>query len=289
MQPVRVSPPPTHVPLSDREALDLVQAMTWYHAFELRPGLKTPGVSDFLAEAAADALKIPSDLRGKSALDVGAWDGPLTFELERRGAPAFALDIQDPTRVGFDVARRILQSNVTHYQGSVYQLPCEELHDLDIIAFRGVYYHLKYPILAFERIAAALKMGGTLHFEGEGLLNYAEDLDGKPVKIDFAALHATNAPICLIYPNAFKGASNWFIPTPACLTACMQAAGLEVKEMHTWTPDEQRPTQRFYDRWLGRWRDKRGKMPEGQPSGQRLYGYAVKIREQSEILEHPLY
>ncbi len=289
MQAVRVSPPPAHVALSDREALALVQTVNWYHAFELRPGLTTPGTSDFSSKQVADALKIPGDLRGKRGLDIGAWDGPLTFELERRGATAFALDIQDPTRVGFDVARKVLQSDATHYQGSVYQLPCEQLHDLDIVALRGVYYHLKYPILAFERIAAALKMGGALHFEGEGLLNYAEDLDGKPVKIDFAALHATKAPICLIYPNTFKGASNWFIPTPACLTACMQAAGFEVKEMHTWTSYDPRPRRQLYDRWLGRWRDLRGKTFDGRPPGQRLYGYAVKVREQSEILEHPLY
>ena len=97
------------------------------------------------------------------------------------------------------------------------ELPFEELHDLDLIVFRGVYYHLKHPILAFERLAAAMKMGGTLHFEGEGLLNYAEDLDGKPVKIDFAALIKSNAPVCLIYPNSYKRASNWFVPTPAAL------------------------------------------------------------------------
>ena len=264
MQAVRISRAPADMHLSDAKARDLVAAIKWYHAFELRPGLNTPGVSEFNAKDAANALKIPADLRGKRALDVGAWDGPMTFELERRGAEAFALDVQDPTRVGFDVARRVLGSRATHYEGSVYQLPCEELHDLDLIVARGVYYHLKHPILAFERLAAALKMGGTLHFEGEGLLNYAEDLDGKPVNIDFAALNKSNAPLCLVYPNSYKGASNWFIPTPAALMVFMRAAGLDVVEMNAWTSP--------------------GKTP-----GQRLYGYAVKVSETSELLEHPLY
>jgi len=136
MQPVRISRAPSNVHLSDREARELVAATSWYHAFELRPNLRTPGSSEFNAKDAAGALKIPADLQGKRTLDVGAWDGPMTFEFERRGAQSSALDIQDPTRVGFDAARRILGSRATHYQGSAYQLPFEELHDLDLMVLR---------------------------------------------------------------------------------------------------------------------------------------------------------
>lgn len=263
MQPVRLSSV-EKMHLSDDDARALVAATNWYHSFELRPGLKTPGVSDMDASTAVTALGIHDDLRGLRALDIGAWDGPITFELERRGAEAFALDVQDPTRVGFDTARRVLGSSAKHYQGSVYQLPHDELRDLDLIVFRGVYYHLKHPILAFERIAAALKLGGTVYFEGEGMLHYAENLDGERVTLDFDALIESGAPVCLIYPNRYKGADNWFIPTPACLKSCMQAAGLEVIELNTWRS-------------------------ESDPTGQRLYGHAVKVRENSELLEHPLY
>lgn len=126
-----------------------------------------------------------------------------------------------------------------------------------------MYYHLKHPILAFERIAASLKLGGSLHFEGEGLIKYAEDLDGKSVDIDFKAILESDAPFCLIYPNSYKG-SNWFIPTPAALKSCMQAAGLEVVELNTWTTPEDN-------------------------SAQRIYGYAVKVRETAEMIEHGLY
>jgi hypothetical protein len=154
------------------------------------------------AKAASDALGIPPNPSGLRALDIGAWDGPITFELERRGADAAALDIQDPTRVGFDTARRVLGSRAPHYQGSVYQLPTDELRDLDLIVFRGVYYHLKAPIIAFERIAMSLKIGGTLHFEGEGFIDYAETLAATPVDRDLAKQIAeSDLPICLNYPN----------------------------------------------------------------------------------------
>jgi tRNA (mo5U34)-methyltransferase len=37
-------------------------------------------------------LQISDDLTGKTVLDVGAWDGFFTFELERRGAKVTAVD-----------------------------------------------------------------------------------------------------------------------------------------------------------------------------------------------------
>jgi tRNA (mo5U34)-methyltransferase len=197
-------------------------------------------------------------------LDIGPMDGPMTFELERRGAHTAALDVQDPTRVGFDAARRILGSKVVHYQGSVYDLPFEDLRDLDLVVFRGVYYHLKYPLLAFERISAAMRVGGMLHFEGAALLNYAEDLEGKPVEFrpDFVAeWNDKRVPVCLSYPNRYLGASNWFIPNPACLESWLIASGFEVHQM----------------------------TPYIEGRSQRLYGRAVKTTNTGALLETDLY
>jgi tRNA (mo5U34)-methyltransferase len=250
------------VAMTDAEARQLMDSVTWYHSFELRSGLKTPGTSDFHVQGVCDAFQLPRSLAGKKVVDVGAWDGPLTFELERRGAQAMALDIQDPTRVGFDIARRILGSKAIHYQGSVYQLPYDEMVDLDYVILRGVYYHLKYPLLAFERVAAALKMGGVMCFEGEAMLRYAENLKGERAKLDIAKINASGVPMCLSYPNTYKGASNWFIPNPAALTSWLMSCGLQVEQLHEWTDGK---------------------------DGQRLYGRAVKVDDRSEMLEHPFY
>lgn len=252
-------------PLSDEEARLLIAATKWYHRFELRPGLTTPGNSDFPAVAVADFMGIPKDLKGSRALDIGAWDGPLSFELERRGAEVIALDIQDPKRVGFEVARRVLGSGVPHVQASVYELSQLDLGLFDHIVFKGVYYHLKYPIMAFEQIANALKTGGRVYFEGEGALNYVEDLNGQQVEVDLKALANLRVPICFSYPNHFKGASNWFIPNAACMEAWLSACGLKLISMNTWETDTP---------------------PHGS---QRLIGIAEKHVEKVQELEHPLY
>jgi 2-polyprenyl-3-methyl-5-hydroxy-6-metoxy-1,4-benzoquinol methylase len=53
-------------------------------------------------------------------LDIGAWDGPFTFELERRGAQVTALDIQDPDVTVFNAVKEIKNSSATYVCGSVY-------------------------------------------------------------------------------------------------------------------------------------------------------------------------
>ena len=248
-------------PLPDAEARELCRQTRWYHRFELRPGLVTSGSSTIRPAAACDALGVPADLRGKKALDVGAWDGAITFELERRGAHAVALDVQDPNRVGFAAARKILGSKAVHYQGSVYQLPCAEMSNFDLIVFRGVYYHLKHPILAFERCAMALRVGGTLHVAGAALGNHAADTSGDLVPFDLEPLRDAGVALCTVYPGKRAGGSAWFIPNEACLRAWLEVSGLSVVKLEI----------------------------SGDGSTARLFGSARKEKEFSEVLEHPLY
>jgi len=58
----------------------------WWHSMDLGDGVITPGVktSEHLASE-LEALRLP-ELRGRTVLDVGAWDGFYSFEAERRGA-----------------------------------------------------------------------------------------------------------------------------------------------------------------------------------------------------------
>src|SRR5258708_3393153 len=251
--------------LSDDEARKLLSSVKWYHRFELRLGLVTPGCADFPGADVCDMFGLAKDLTGLRAVDIGTWDGPLAFRMERRGAHVVALDIQDPNRVGFAVARRILQSKVPHVRASVYDLPHLGLGQFDIVMFRGVYYHLKYPLLAFEQIAKVLKLGGRLCFEGEAAINYIENVDGQRVECDLAALDRLRIPACFSYPNRFKGGCNWFIPNTACMESWLTACGFKTVTIN------------------------KGVLEQPPHGGQRMYGVAEKVSEQSEQIEHPLY
>lgn len=58
----------------------------WWHTIELPFGLTTPGVIDY--RNVVDKWGLPSDLTGKTVLDIGCWDGFWSFEAEKRGPSA---------------------------------------------------------------------------------------------------------------------------------------------------------------------------------------------------------
>lgn len=167
--------------IKKEEILKKIEKVYWYHKFEVLPGIITPGRFHVNAKEVFDIYGIPKTLHGLKALDIGTWDGPYAFELENRGASVTAFDIQDPNCTGFNIAKEIRRSNVRYIQASVYNLSEVLREKFDIICFFGVYYHLKYPLLAFEQIHAVLSDDGLLLIEGECLRNYVETLDGQSI------------------------------------------------------------------------------------------------------------
>jgi tRNA (mo5U34)-methyltransferase len=171
---------------------------------------------------------VPHDLRGKRALDIGTWDGPVAFELEKRGADVDAIDVQDPSCTAFSCAHALRKSKVRYTQMSVYDIPKQFPYKFDVIFFFGVYYHLKHPLLAFEALADALADGGRIFFEGELLLTYSETNRGERSKLNNRALAESGVPLSLCYTGDFRSTSNWFVPNLACLRGWFEAAGLEI-------------------------------------------------------------
>src|SRR5579872_2809804 len=111
----------------------------WWHSFELPDGTQIRGVNDLKSLKNRIAqFPIPGDLRGKSVLDVGAWDGWFSFEMERRGAEVVAIDCWDNPR--FREIHAALRSHVDYRQMDVYDLSPERIGRFDIVLFMGVLY-----------------------------------------------------------------------------------------------------------------------------------------------------
>jgi len=234
------------MPESDAVA-KLISSANWYHSFEVLPGIFTPGKHVTNASEVFDSrFCLPHDLSGKSALDIGALDGPYSFELERRGASVTALDIQRPDRTGFSVAKQVRGSNVRYVQGSVYDVARLLDEKFDIVTFFGVWYHLKNPVAAFEQLRLILKDDGLLLFEGECFLSYAEVPDGSPGIADEALrlVAGSRLPLSLYYAGPYKKDPwSWYIPNPACVEEWLKTAGLEMTSQGFW---HDHPHQRMY-------------------------------------------
>jgi tRNA (mo5U34)-methyltransferase len=217
----------------------------WWHSIDLGDGLVTPGRKPVDLEAELGALRLP-DLRGKTVLDVGAWDGFYSFAAERLGARrVVALDhfvwsidrealeahraerrrrglpVEHPEGVpgvwrpdtvpgkrGFDLAREALGSRVEPVVADFMHVEPAELGTFDVVLFLGVLYHLRHPLAALERLAA---------------------LTGELAVIETEAAvfpRARNRALCEFVEHEHKGdPTNWWLPNERALAALCRSAG----------------------------------------------------------------
>ncbi len=128
----------------------------WWHSFELPDGTRIEGVNSVAGlKTRISQFPIPEDLTGKRVLDIGAWDGWFTFEMERRGADVMAVDCWDNPR--FRSMQKVFQSKCEYRILDIYELTPDRIGYFDIVLFMGVLYHLKHPLLALERVCALTK------------------------------------------------------------------------------------------------------------------------------------
>jgi tRNA (mo5U34)-methyltransferase len=195
----------------------------WWHSFELPDGTAIAGVNSLDAQKTRIArFPIPADLSGKRVLDIGAWDGWFTFEMERRGAEVVAIDRWDNPR--FREMHAALGSRADYRQMNVYDVSPAKLGRFDIVLFLGVLYHLKHPLLALERVCSVTRDFAA--FESFALTD--RFLPG---------LQVERYPLLQFFERDDFGGQfdNWFAATPQCLLAMCRTAGFaraELLEVH---------------------------------------------------------
>lgn len=132
----------------------------FFQKIELAPGLVTPGWSDPKTEK-LPYFGLPEDLTGLRVLDIGCAEGFFSFEAERRGArEVVAIDSFPDSIRRFGICRAALGSKAAPYLCNVYDLNPRAFGTFDLVLFYGVFYHLRHPALALERILSVCT--GTL-------------------------------------------------------------------------------------------------------------------------------
>ncbi|HET8950726.1 MAG TPA: DUF1698 domain-containing protein [Solirubrobacteraceae bacterium] len=230
-----------------------VAAQGWFHTIDLGGGLVTDGRDE--SPRKLGWIGLPSDLRGRSVLDVGAWDGFFSFECERRGAdrvvaldgPAWREPAWGPggfgTRSGFELARRALGSRVEDVELELDEISAESVGRFDVVLFLGVLYHLKHPWVALERVCSVC--------------------DGLLVLETHADLLDMRRPAMALYPGdelAGDG-SNWWGPNLAALRAMLREEGFARVEVVHRDPLHSRLARAGYRRLRGpRFRAQQGRV-----------------------------
>jgi len=192
-----------------RKLIARLQTFGWYHSIQLPSGEITPGLQTLeQLRLRVRQFPIPEDLRGKRVLDIGAWDGWFSFEMERRGAQVVAVDAVQSEK--FLHARKLLGSKVEYHVADVYDLRPSELGVFDIVLFLGVLYHLKNPVLALERVCA---LSRDLVCVESFVTDDGSDPEAKP-SMEFYE----TTELCGQF-------DNWVGPNVACLLSFCRTAG----------------------------------------------------------------
>lgn len=209
------------------ELKSAVAEIKWFHTIDLGRGVVTPGRQNSRAKLAK--IPMPSDLSGKTVLDIGAWDGFFSFEVERRGA-ARVLAIDGPSwggpkpgsKGGFELARRVLGSKVEDRRMSVMDMSRDEIGVFDLVLFLGVLYHLRHPLMALERVY---------------------DVSGDQVILD-THVHMTGRkhPVMVFYPEdeLARDPTNWWGPNVAAVESMLRDVGFRRVELVSLRPFSER-------------------------------------------------
>lgn len=200
-----------------------VEQLRWYHTIDLGSGVVTRGIDN--TPARLPLLKLPTDLSGRSVLDIGAWDGFFSFEAERRGAKrVVAADHYvwhgpgwgtGKGKAGFELARRVLASRVEDCDIDVLDLAPERVGTFDLVFFLGVLYHVPNPLQALERVASVTERCLVLE-----------------TVVDMVGI---KRPVAAFYPGRelHDDPTNWWGPNHAAVCALLSAVGFTRVEVIT--------------------------------------------------------
>ena len=233
----------------ERIAREIAGLGTWFHNIDLHGVLTAP--EHFLGDYPRVKWKhianaCPADLKGASVLDIGCNAGFYSIELKKRGAGrVLGVDVDDTYLNQGRYAVAQLGLDIEFQKSSVYDVDKIE-GQFDYVLFLGVFYHLRYPLLALDKIVK--KVAGKLFFQS--MLRGSEQPYACKDDYHFWKMDIFDDPAFplayFIEKNYANDPTNWFIPNRSGAEAMLRSAGLEIvdhPEAETWVC-EPRETKR---------------------------------------------
>jgi tRNA (mo5U34)-methyltransferase len=228
--------------VNPNQVAERVQALGWYHSIDLGDEIVTPGQSVATPLTPSQL----SDMRNRTVIDIGAWDGYYSFLAERCGAsrvvaldhyawgvdmgarqqywaecaargelPDHSRDLVDfwnpdlPGRAGFDLAREVLHSKVEPVVADFMTTELDSLGTFDVVLYLGVLYHIKEPLTALERVRRVTREVAVVETEAIDVAGY-EDQE----LVRFVAGNEVNGDF-----------GNWYVPSIVALRSLCRTAG----------------------------------------------------------------
>lgn len=205
----------------------------WFHNLHLPNDIYTAPehfLGDFPAFKWQQLEKhVPTDLNGWKVLDIGCNAGFYSFELAKRGAQVLGIDLDPHYLAQANWAAKVLglELQVEFRQMQVYDLwKIEEKFDL--VWFMGVFYHLRYPLLALD--ICAEKATRMMVFQTLMMPDYAEKVIMPDYKInDREGMLEEGWPKMAFIEDRLAGdPTNWWVLNQAGIKAILRTCGMRV-------------------------------------------------------------
>jgi len=236
----------------------------WFHNIHLPGGIET-APKHFLGDYPAFKFAefggcVPTDLTGRSVLDIGCNAGFYSVEMRRRGAArVVGIDADDRYLAQARLAAGALGfgDEVEFRRLSVYDV-AQLGERFDFVVFMGVLYHLRHPLLALDLIREHVAAdGGLMLFQTmqQGAFEVADVPEDHPFYLPNSwtpppFFDEPGYPKMHFIERRFAGDwTNWWAPNRACSEAMLRSAGFQV-EAHP-VPDVYlcRVAQRPYEQY----------------------------------------
>ncbi len=212
----------------------------WFHNIDLHGVPTSPDhfLGDFPGVKWKQiAERFPKDLSGATVLDVGCNAGFYCLELKKRGASrVLGVDVDDRYLEQARFAAGVLDLEIEFEKRSVYdvdRIPGQ----FDYVLFMGVFYHLRYPLYALDKVITKVRRKLVFQTMVRGSLVSPElcedyhfwnkDIFNNP---DFPCMY-------FIEKKYAGDPTNWWIPNRGAMEAMLRSSGLEIEthpEAETW-------------------------------------------------------
>jgi tRNA (mo5U34)-methyltransferase len=206
----------------------------WFHNINVRGVLTAP--EHFLGDFPRVKWErfqhaMPTDLRGKSVLDIGCNAGFYSIEMKRRGADrVLGIDFDERYLAQAHFAADTLGLEIEFRKLSVY-----DVHELgeqfDIVLFLGVFYHLRHPLLALDLIHEHASRDLFVFQSLQRGTDAIEVVDDDYGFWDTDTFERAGFPKMFFIEKRYAGdPTNWWIPNRAGVEAMLRSAGFEILE-----------------------------------------------------------
>ena len=203
----------------------------WFHNININGVWTAPNhfLGDFPNVKWKEISKaLPEDLSGASVLDIGCNGGFYSIALKQRGAASvLGVDVDDRYLDQARFAAETLGLDIEFQKRSVYDVDLIP-GQFDYVLFLGVFYHLRYPLFALDKIIK--KVGGKLFFQSMIRGSLEERTWKKNYEFwDMKPFQDPDFPCMYFIENSYAhDYTNWWIPNRGGVEGMLRSSGLEI-------------------------------------------------------------